>query len=45
MNFETGRIYHNYNQGNNRQQIFSSRENQLFFLKKMRYIFYLMPKE
>lgn len=36
MQFETGYIYHIYNQGNNRQRIFFDRENYLFFLKKMR---------
>ena len=35
MNFETGDIYHIYNQGNNRNPIFFSRENYLFFLKKI----------
>ncbi len=36
MNFEPNNIYHIYNQGNNRQKIFFSRDNYLFFLKKMR---------
>ena len=36
MHFETGDIYHIYNQGNNRQRIFFDRENYLFFLRKMR---------
>ncbi len=36
MHFETGDIYHIYNQGNNRQRIFFERENYLFFLRKMR---------
>jgi putative transposase len=35
MQFETGHIYHIYNQGNNRQKIFFNRENYLFFLKKI----------
>ena len=35
MQFKEGRIYHIYNQGNNRQKIFFERENYLFFLKKM----------
>ena len=29
MHFETSRIYHVYNQGNNRQAIFINKENQL----------------
>lgn len=41
MLFEEGHIYHVYNQGNNRQQIFFERENYLFFLRKMRA--YLLP--
>lgn len=41
MVFEEGHIYHVYNQGNNRQQIFFERENYLFFLRKMRV--YLLP--
>ncbi len=36
MHFETGYLYHIYNQGNNRQKIFFNRENYLFFLKKIR---------
>jgi len=35
MNFEKGHIYHIYNQGNNRQDIFFSNENYWFFLKKI----------
>lgn len=35
MIFEHGHIYHIYNQGNNRQQVFFIRENYLFFLKKV----------
>lgn len=36
MEFIGGRLYHVYNQGNNRQRIFYSKENYLFFLEKMR---------
>jgi len=36
MQFESGHIYHIFNQGNNRQMIFFDRENYLFFLRKMR---------
>lgn len=36
MQFESGQIYHIYNQGNNRQRIFFDRENYLFFLRKIR---------
>lgn len=36
MYFENGHLYHIYNQGNNRQKIFFSRENYLFFLTKIR---------
>ncbi|HZJ73208.1 MAG TPA: hypothetical protein VFC87_00260 [Perlabentimonas sp.] len=36
MIFEKGHLYHIYNQGNNRQRIFFSRENYLFFLEKIR---------
>lgn len=36
MYFESVELYHVYNQGNNRQPIFISRANYLFFLKKMR---------
>lgn len=35
MKFQTGYIYHIYNQGNNREKIFLNRENYLFFLKKI----------
>jgi len=31
--FETGRYYHIYNRGNNRQAIFFNRENYIYFLK------------
>jgi putative transposase len=41
MDFKPNAIYHIYNQGNNRQQIFFSEENYLFFIKKMRT--YLLP--
>ncbi len=36
MYFESGYLYHIYNQGNNRNPIFFQPENYLFFLKKMR---------
>jgi putative transposase len=36
MLFENDNIYHVFNQGNNRQPIFYSRENYLFFLKKIK---------
>jgi putative transposase len=36
MNFENGDIYHIYNQGNDRQQIFFNRNNKLFFLSKIK---------
>ena len=36
MIFETGHLYHIYNQGNNRQKIFFKDENYLYFLKKIR---------
>lgn len=36
MIFEQGHLYHIYNQGNNRQRIFFSRENYLFFLEKIK---------
>ncbi|MBL7797727.1 MAG: transposase [Saprospiraceae bacterium] len=35
MVFEAYHLYHVYNQGNNRQQIFFHRENYLLFLKKV----------
>ena len=41
MHFENGHLYHIYNQGNNRQKIFFSRENYLFFLTKIRK--YILP--
>ena len=36
MYFETNHVYHIYNQGNNRQKIFFSRNNYLFFIEKIR---------
>ena len=36
MQFESGHLYHIYNQGNNRQKIFFERDNYLFFLKKIK---------
>ncbi len=36
MQLESGHLYHIYNQGNNKQQIYFNRENYLFFLKKVR---------
>ena len=36
MIFEEGYIYHIYNQGNNKQKVFFSRDNYLFFLRKIR---------
>jgi len=36
MIFDQGHLYHIYNQGNNRQRIFFSRENYLFFLDKVK---------
>lgn len=41
MNFEQGHLYHIFNQGNNRQRIFFSRGNYLFFIKKVR--IYILP--
>ncbi len=35
MHFVSKHLFHIYNQGNNRQPIFFSRENYLFFLKKV----------
>jgi len=35
MQFDSGHLYHIYNQGNNRQNIFLNRENYLFFLRKI----------
>ena len=36
MQFESGHLFHIYNQGNNRQKIFLERENYIFFLQKIR---------
>ena len=36
MHFQTGELYHIFNQGNNREKIFFSRENYLFFLTKIK---------
>ena len=36
MQFESGYLFHIFNQGNNRQKIFLELENYLFFLKKIR---------
>ncbi|MFT6321321.1 MAG: putative transposase [Granulosicoccus sp.] len=36
MEFHENRLFHIYNQGNNKQQVFFSDENYLFFLWKMR---------
>ena len=36
MQFEESFIYHIYNQGNNRQEIFFNKENYMFFLKKIK---------
>jgi putative transposase len=36
MQFEPNTIYHIYNQGNNRQNIFHKDDNYIFFLQKMR---------
>jgi putative transposase len=36
MEFQKDHIYHIYNQGNNRREIFFERENYLFFLKKIK---------
>ena len=41
MIFKKGYLYHIYNQGNNRQNIFYNRENYLFFLKKIK--IYILP--
>jgi putative transposase len=41
MYFESGGVYHIYNQGNNRQQVFYSRENYFYFLRKLR--IHIMP--
>lgn len=36
MHFEPGKIYHVFNQGNNKQSIFFEKENYDFFLSKMK---------
>ena len=36
MQFEKGYIYHIYNQGNNRQNIFFNRDNYIYFLNKIK---------
>lgn len=36
MNFEPGKLYHVYNQGNNRGKLFYNSENYLFFIGKMK---------
>ncbi len=36
MQFEKGYLYHIYNQGNNHQKVFFSKENYHYFLKKIR---------
>jgi putative transposase len=36
MNFQPGDLYHVFNQGNNRQKIFFTRDNYLFFLRKIK---------
>jgi len=41
MKFSGENLYHIYNQGNNRQQIFFERKNYFYFLKKMR--MHLLP--
>ena len=41
MDFQSGYIYHIYNQGNNNRVIFFNRENYLFFLKKIKT--YVLP--
>ena len=37
MEFHENKLYHIFNRGNNRQQIFFRPDNYLFFLKKVRY--------
>jgi putative transposase len=37
MHFESGGLYHIFNQGNNRQTVFYNRDNYLFFLRKIRH--------
>lgn len=40
MRFEAANLYHIYNRGNNRQTIFFSRENYLYFLTKVKKYIY-----
>ncbi len=42
MHFEPGNLYHIYNRGNNRQEIYNNRENYLYFVAKMQK--YLKPR-
>lgn len=41
MEFETDRLFHIYNRGNNSQTVFLNRENYLFFLEKIK--IYISP--
>jgi putative transposase len=41
MQFEIGHLYHLYNQGNNRRQIFFTKANYLYFIQKIRT--YILP--
>ena len=41
MKFELGKIYHEYNRGNNKQRIYFNEENYLFFLRKVKVL--LLP--
>jgi len=41
MFFEEGNLYHIFNQGNNREKIFFSRDNYIFFLEKIKK--YIIP--
>ncbi|MGI4742758.1 MAG: hypothetical protein ACRYG7_46970 [Janthinobacterium lividum] len=36
MYFEADQLYHVYNRGNNRQQVFSTPDHYLYFLRKLR---------
>lgn len=36
MKFQTGYLYHIYNQGNNRRKIFVNQENYFYFLTKVK---------
>ena len=42
MHFETDNLYHIYNQGNNKENVFFSKGNYLYFLEKIRK--YLLPQ-